>query len=393
MLQPAHDIKGLYLMTDYPAVTVRPGTTTTIPLRLRNYALAPERFSFRSAACRGLDRDAARRRPAGRGRDAGDRRQRRAAAAARRAGQCATGTAQTLTVTAKGRARPGELADRGVARQGPAGQAHHRRRKLPSLRGTSKSSFEYQLNIKNDSGRNLVVSFAARRRRISRRASPSVRQPGAVLDPDRRRAVQGRQAQGAAAEHHRRRPLSGVGQGHGRGRHRQDRTWRSRSSASRSSRSPAATGLLSARAEAGKQTLDPDRRHQHRHRAGREIELSGSAPSGWKVEFDPKTIDRIAPGKDTEVQALVTPTDKSIAGDYVTTIRATSRGETASAQFRVAVVDLDDVGHRRRRHHRRRAADHGGRGGEVRPPMSEQRDDHRHRRARPDQALRPRQRS
>jgi hypothetical protein len=26
------DIKGLYLMTDYRAVTVRPGTTSTIPL-------------------------------------------------------------------------------------------------------------------------------------------------------------------------------------------------------------------------------------------------------------------------------------------------------------------------------------------------------------------------
>ena len=32
---------------------------------------------------------------------------------------------------------------------------------LPALRGTSKSSFEYQLTIKNDSGRNLTVSFAA----------------------------------------------------------------------------------------------------------------------------------------------------------------------------------------------------------------------------------------
>ena len=32
---------------------------------------------------------------------------------------------------------------------------------LPSLRGTPKSSFEFQLNIKNDSGRNLVTSFAA----------------------------------------------------------------------------------------------------------------------------------------------------------------------------------------------------------------------------------------
>jgi hypothetical protein len=38
------DIKGLFLMTDYPAVTVRPGTTSNIPLRLQNYGLGPERY-------------------------------------------------------------------------------------------------------------------------------------------------------------------------------------------------------------------------------------------------------------------------------------------------------------------------------------------------------------
>ena len=44
------------------------------------------------------------------------------------------------------------------------------------------------------------------------------------------------------------------------------------------------------------------------------------------------------PGKDAEVQALVTPTDKSLAGDYMATIRAASRGENASTQFRVTVA-------------------------------------------------------
>ena len=69
-----------------------------------------------------------------------------------------------------------------------------------------------------------------------------------------------------------------------------------------------------------------------------DIELSGSAPSGWKVTFDPKTIDRIAPNDNKEVQALITPTDKAIAGDYVTTIRASARGESASTNFRVTVT-------------------------------------------------------
>src|SRR5262245_3160149 len=43
---PPKAIKGLYLMTGYPAVTVRPGTTTNIPLRLQNYGLSPERYQL-----------------------------------------------------------------------------------------------------------------------------------------------------------------------------------------------------------------------------------------------------------------------------------------------------------------------------------------------------------
>ena len=69
-----------------------------------------------------------------------------------------------------------------------------------------------------------------------------------------------------------------------------------------------------------------------------DIQLSGSAPSGWKITFDPKTVDRIAPNENKEVQALITPTDKAIAGDYVTTIRASARGESASTTFRVTVT-------------------------------------------------------
>src|SRR5690242_5205838 len=40
------DIKGLFLLTDYPAVTVQPGTASTISLKLRNYDLAPERLAL-----------------------------------------------------------------------------------------------------------------------------------------------------------------------------------------------------------------------------------------------------------------------------------------------------------------------------------------------------------
>src|SRR2546421_2858215 len=44
--EPPRDVKGLFLLTDYPAVSVRPGTTSTISLRLQNYGLAPENFAL-----------------------------------------------------------------------------------------------------------------------------------------------------------------------------------------------------------------------------------------------------------------------------------------------------------------------------------------------------------
>ena len=74
-------VKGLFLLTDYPAVTVRPGTASTVNLRLQNYALPPERLTLAvSGRAVGLDRDAARRRPAGGGRDAGQQPERLVAA-------------------------------------------------------------------------------------------------------------------------------------------------------------------------------------------------------------------------------------------------------------------------------------------------------------------------
>ena len=43
---PNKDVKGLYLMSDYPAVTLRPGETSSIALKLQNYDLAPERLTL-----------------------------------------------------------------------------------------------------------------------------------------------------------------------------------------------------------------------------------------------------------------------------------------------------------------------------------------------------------
>src|SRR5580692_7269588 len=40
------DVKGLFLMSDYPAVTLRPGETSTVNLRIQNYDMAPDRLAL-----------------------------------------------------------------------------------------------------------------------------------------------------------------------------------------------------------------------------------------------------------------------------------------------------------------------------------------------------------
>jgi uncharacterized repeat protein (TIGR01451 family) len=97
-------------------------------------------------------------------------------------------------------------------------------------------------------------------------------------------------------------------------------------------------GLVSTRASAGRETTVPVIITNTGTAPAEDVQLTGSAPSGWKITFDPKTVERIAPSDNKEVQALITPTEKAIAGDYVTTVRASARGESASTNFRVTVT-------------------------------------------------------
>ena len=167
-------------------------------------------------------------------------------------------------------------------------------------------------------GGRLRGAGAAELRDLLHRA---VRQPGDQLDADRGRPVEERQAQGASAEHDRRRQLSGHG-ARPRPRTPPPRPrWRSRSPASRGCRSPAATAWCRSRAEAGKETTIPILITNTGTAPADEVELTSTAPSGWKIAFEPKTIDRIAPGQNKEVQALVTPPEKAMAGDYAPTLQ------------------------------------------------------------------------
>jgi uncharacterized membrane protein len=208
---------------------------------------------------------------------------------------------------------------------------------LPALRGSAKSSFEYQLTIKNDSGRPLTASFTAQAPGnfetsftesygsqeltsipIEAGHSKDVKlkvRPPSKIDAGRYPVSVTVRAEDATAKTDL--ALEVVGQPLLRMTGRE--------------------GLVSLQATAGEQSTVPVIVLNDGSAPASSIELSGTAPSGWKVAFQPATIDRLAPGEHKEVQALITPTVKSIAGDYMATLRAAARGEDASQQFRVTV--------------------------------------------------------
>lgn len=98
-------------------------------------------------------------------------------------------------------------------------------------------------------------------------------------------------------------------------------------------------GRLSGRATAGKETPLKIIVRNDGTAPARDVQLTSSAPSGWKVSFDPQQIAEIAAGDQAEVTVNIVPAEKALAGDYMLTLRAKpSDGATQSADFRLTVT-------------------------------------------------------
>jgi uncharacterized membrane protein len=331
------DVKGLFLMTDYPAVTVRPGETTNISLRLQNYDMPPERMDLSVSGAPAQWN--AKLLGGGQPVDAAMAATNSSVSLSLRLDvpkDAPIGT-QKFTINAAGSSTKLQLPIAvTLAKDLPAKLTLTPQ--LPELRGTSKSSFEYQLSIKNDSGKKETVSLAAQAPRnfdvsfteqygsqelnavpIDAGQSKDVKLK--VTPPNTASAGQYKVVARVSAEDTSATADLGLDI---TGQPKLDLSGRE--------------GLVSTRATAGKETTVPIVITNTGTAPAEDIELSGSAPSGWKVTFNPQNVDRIAPNANKEVQALITPTDKAIAGDYITTIRAAARGESASSDFRVTVT-------------------------------------------------------
>jgi len=334
---PKNDVKGLFLLTDFPAVSVRPGTTSTVSLRLQNYNMSPERLALSvagvptgwTATLVGGGQPIAAAMP---GTNASVTLELRLDVPK----DAPVGTTN-FTVSAKGSATSLDLPIAvTLAKDLPAKLTLTPQ--LPELRGNPKSSFEYQLSIKNDSGKKLTVALGADAPQNfdatfteqygsqelsavpidagqSKDVKLKVRPPSTVA------AGKYKVTARVVAEDANVTTELGL---EVNGQPKIDLAGRE--------------GVLSAKATAGKETAIAIVLTNTGDAVAEDITLSGTTPSGWKVTFDPKSVDKIAPNDTKEVQAMITPPEKAIAGDYVTTLRANWRGDSAQASFRVGVA-------------------------------------------------------
>jgi uncharacterized membrane protein len=330
-------VKGLWLITEYPSQNVRPGEVTTVRVKLQNAGLAPEQLALTltgvptgwkidllgggqpvAAAMPAINSDVSLQLRVEPPKDTKP-------------------GSHNIVLNAKGATQSSTLPiTLTVATEAPAKLTLKSR--LPSLRGTPKSAFEYTLSAANDSGKDLTVALSAQgpanfqttftegfgsneissipvEAGQSKDIKVKVTPPRDVKAGDYPVLVKV-SAEGATAEL--RVTLQVTGQG------RLQLTTKD--------------GRLSGEAEVGKSATYTLVLSNDGTAAVDEIEMSGSVPSNWKVEFNPKTVASVAPNEKKEVQAIVTPADKAIAGDYVARFNANGRGESSNADFRVTVT-------------------------------------------------------
>jgi uncharacterized membrane protein len=334
---PNHDVKGLYLLSDYPAVTVQPGTTSTVNLKLHNYDLSPERLALSvrgvpqgwTATLLGGGQPIAAAMPATDDSVSLDLR-------LDVPKDAKIGT-HILTVSADGSnthiTLPVAVT---LAKELPAKLSLNPQ--LPELRGSTRSSFDYTFTIKNDSGKKLLVSLAAEAPRnfdaSFTEAYGSQQLTAIPVDAGKTKDVKLKVSppDTADAGHYPVAVKIAAGDAQATAQVALDITGQPKLALA------GREGLLSARATAGKESTVPVTVSNTGTAPAENIHLSGNAPSGWKVTFQPKTIERIAPNQHVEVQALIKPPSKAIAGDYVATLTASTHGENGTANFRVSVT-------------------------------------------------------
>jgi uncharacterized membrane protein len=330
-------IKGLYLTTDFPALTIRAGEEAKLPLTLYNYGLPPQRTALSIA-------DA----PAdwkaefdGAGKPV-------SAAFVDYDGRAGLELKLNVPATAKPGAYKFTLNAEGDAGKSslpividlkpPLAAKLTATPKFPELKGSVKSTFDFNVTLKNESANDMTVAMTAKapegfttifkaqygsqeltslpiKAGESKDVTVSISPP-----PD---AQAGKAAAivdfaGDKVKAETKLTLDIGGQP-----------------------SLVLTGpddRLSGQAYAGQERSIPLVARNTGTAPAVGVQLSATPPSGWKVTFSPEKLPPVPAGAEQKFTALLTPSAKAIAGDYMVDINANGAGVSQSISYRVTVL-------------------------------------------------------
>jgi uncharacterized membrane protein len=334
----ASPVTGIFLTTRYPALTVKTGETTTVDLSIHNYKLPPQVLSLSvpevaqgwKATILGGGQPVAAVEVAP---DSEERLQLRLEPPA------GTGAGNyTFAVEAKGSGQDLKLPFTvTVGQEVPA--KLKMTTNFPDLRGTATTSFKYRVTVTNDSGRDATINLSA--------------------DPPKNFQVNFTEAYGAQQ-------LTSIPIEAGKSKDLDATltfpretpagdyklTLHAKTEQASADLNVSLTivgqpriaisgegGRLSGDAYAGQESQLTVVLRNDGSEAARDIEMSATAPDGWKTTFDPKTVPSLAAGATQDVKLTMSPSPRAIAGDYQMTVRASAAGGISeSANFRITVL-------------------------------------------------------
>jgi uncharacterized membrane protein len=335
---PPQGLTGVFLTTRYPAQTVKAGETTTLDLSIHNYRLPPQELTLTvpeiaqgwKATMLGGGQ------PVGAVQVAPDSEER---LQLRLEPPSSAGHGDYhFTVEAKGGNQDLKLPITvTVGEEVPA--KLKMTTNFPDLRGTATTAFKYRVTVTNDSGRDATINLSADAPKNfqvtfaeaygsqqltsipieagkSKDLDASLSLPRETPAGDYKLSVHAKTEQASADLNlsltilgQPRLAVSGEG------------------------------GRLSGDAYAGQDSQLTVVVRNDGSEAARDIELSATAPEGWKTSFDPKTVQSLAAGATQNVKMAMTPSSRAIAGDYQMTVRAGATGGLSeSANFRITVL-------------------------------------------------------
>jgi len=334
---PNPDIKGLWLTTPYPVVTLKGGEETKLPVSLVNYNEPPLRadLSLKTApAGWTVELRGSNRKVGAAFIDVNDK------------------VSFDLDVKIPADAKPGKyeiaLAATGggnnldlpitVEVVAPEAAQLKLEPKLPVLRGTAKSNFEFQVKVTNDSADDATLNLAS----AAPNGFETVFKEGYGSQELTSLPIKAGESKDIAATV---KPPQNVPAG----RYPVRLAFATAKTSAETDIALDITGQpqvsitgpdgrLSGEAYAGKErSFDLIVRNTGSADA-RDLKLSGSGSSGWKFTMAPEEIAVLPPDGEQKVTALVTPSDKAIAGDYMASFTVSGDDSSDTARYRITVL-------------------------------------------------------